>query len=260
MFGDFGEYDTSGQIKVISNKLPSASFTVSPPNPQTNTPVSFDASGSMPSASPGARITHYKWDWGDTQIDDTPSAIDSHSYSAPGTYTVRLTVVDSAYGHSTPATQTVTVIAAAPTADMMTTTTTTPLQTISPPSPSNAFTLSGVRVKGHDVVLALKLPDPGTVKILASFKGTVKVKAGHGKNTRFIRKTKMITFARASRTLPAGAETVILTPSASALAALLGLSKHSSLKVSLVVTFTPTGGKPASKLAFVRIKGLKAKK
>jgi PKD repeat protein len=258
LFGDFGEYDTSGQINVVSNKLPRASFTVSPPNAQTNTPVSFDASGSAPSASPGATITHYKWDWGDRQIDDTPSAIDAHAYSTPGTYTVRLTVVDSAYGHSPiPATQTVTVTAAPPTA---TATTPTPLPTTLPPSPSNAFALSGVRVRGHDVVVALKLPDPGTVKILASFKGTVKVKVGHGTKTRFKRKTKMITFARASRMLPAGAERVILAPSAAAFAALRGLSKHSSLKLSLVVTFTPTGGKPASKLASLRITGLKAKK
>lgn len=60
----------------------------------TATEINFDAARSTPGASP---ITKYGFNWGDGTTTNllAPDSRTSHRYSAPGTYTVRLTVEDA---------------------------------------------------------------------------------------------------------------------------------------------------------------------
>ncbi|WP_135820955.1 PKD domain-containing protein [Halostella litorea] len=86
---DSGRTDTATRTVQVDNQRPTASFTVSPSTPPVGESVSFDASGS---SDPDGSITSYDWEFGDgtTGSGETPT----HTYSAPGTYTVTLTVTD----------------------------------------------------------------------------------------------------------------------------------------------------------------------
>jgi PKD repeat protein len=106
LFGDFGEYEETGTVIVQTTSPPVAAFTA-PASGQTGQAVSFDASGSKPAS--GAQISDYHWSFGDGQSDDTQSAVDSHSYSTPGTYTVTLAVYDNDERHSQAVTQQITI-------------------------------------------------------------------------------------------------------------------------------------------------------
>lgn len=87
--------DTLGQTasayRTITVSSPiTGSFTSSPDNPQTGTPVSFDATGLQDSAG---TLTSYQWNFGDGST-DTGASPSPHTYSSPGTYTVTLTAGD----------------------------------------------------------------------------------------------------------------------------------------------------------------------
>jgi PKD repeat protein len=87
---------------------PTATFTVSPTNPETEETVTFDASGSD---SPDGTIQTYDWDFdGDGTTDETtttPTA--TTTYSSAGDFTVELTVTDND-GETDTATQTFSVV------------------------------------------------------------------------------------------------------------------------------------------------------
>jgi PKD repeat protein len=72
-----------------------ASFYFSPTNPAANTNVFFDAMAST--ASNGATITNYRWDFGDGSSEDNgTTATTSHQFGlAQTTYVVKLTITDS---------------------------------------------------------------------------------------------------------------------------------------------------------------------
>ena len=104
--------DKYGNLSQVPHQVqvgtaPTAAFTSSPANPLVGTAVSFDGSTST---DPGGTISGYSWDFGDggTATGETTS----HVYSAPGTYTVKLTVSDGSLTNST--THTVTVVKGAP--------------------------------------------------------------------------------------------------------------------------------------------------
>jgi PKD repeat protein len=91
-------HDNTGRVATTTHTLlvknapgPTASFTVSPSPAPVNTVVNFDGSGSS------AGIAFYQWDFGDgspiVQTGVVPTT--SHTYSATGTYVIRLTVVDN---------------------------------------------------------------------------------------------------------------------------------------------------------------------
>jgi len=79
-------------VIVGSGAAPIASFTFSPTDPAVGTVVNFNGSG--PKAPQGSTITSYTWDFGDGATGTGVTA--SHPYGAAHTYTVRLTVRDSA--------------------------------------------------------------------------------------------------------------------------------------------------------------------
>jgi len=75
---------------------PVADFTHSPPKPDVNEEVTFDASSSDPD---GGTIISYEWDFGDETIEIYVGAnlthISNHTYTDGGPYTVTLNVTDS---------------------------------------------------------------------------------------------------------------------------------------------------------------------
>ena len=90
-----------------TNQPPHAAFNFSPGAPLVGTLVAFNASAS---SDPDGSIVSYSWNFGDGQSGSGVTI--QHAYSAPGTYTVRLTVTDDD-GASDTATQQVTVTQAA---------------------------------------------------------------------------------------------------------------------------------------------------
>lgn len=71
------------------NQLPTASFTATPSSGTVPLNVAFNASSS---SDPDGAIASYAWDFGDGSTGNGVTT--THTYSAPGTFTVRLTVMD----------------------------------------------------------------------------------------------------------------------------------------------------------------------
>src|SRR3989454_1556602 len=88
---DSGNPGTSSAVKTItSDQPPTASFTESSTQVSTGASISFDASSS---SDPDGNVNSYSWDFGDG-ITGT-GATTTHSYTASGTYSARLTVTDN---------------------------------------------------------------------------------------------------------------------------------------------------------------------
>jgi PKD repeat protein len=68
---------------------------------KVNTSASF-AARNFTDNIPGSSLASYRWTWGDGHTTVTTSASTTHKYTAKGTYTVKLTVVDS-NGRTSPA-------------------------------------------------------------------------------------------------------------------------------------------------------------
>lgn len=79
-------------MTVLMQLLPAPSFTFSPSESSIGEIVTFDASASYAPGDPGGEITDYIWDFGDGA--NATGATATHAYSTPGTYTVKLMVVD----------------------------------------------------------------------------------------------------------------------------------------------------------------------
>ncbi len=102
-------FDNSGGTSQISTTLnidnsPIADFNFTYDGDSAPVDVSFDASGSL---FPDFPATDYLWDFGDGQIGSGVSV--NHTYTTPGTYIVRLTVVDSK-GESNQKVETITLL------------------------------------------------------------------------------------------------------------------------------------------------------
>jgi hypothetical protein len=91
--GDTAHDANSGlvDISVTSNQPPIASFGQSKTSATVGDSILFDGSSS---SDPDGTITLYKWDFGDSSPTSTGANV-AHSYSKPGSYTVRLTVTDT---------------------------------------------------------------------------------------------------------------------------------------------------------------------
>jgi PKD repeat protein len=118
--------DGSGWTGSVAHSLfveepPTANIAVQTTNAVNGTPVQFSGAGSN---DPDGAIISYNWTFGDGSTGT--GAAPAHTYSAPGTYTVGLTVLDSSgYTASTAATVTV----------------------------GKAATISSVRVKRHKLLV-----------------------------------------------------------------------------------------------------------
>jgi PKD repeat protein len=85
----------TGTITVNADESPTAAFSVGTAHPVAGSPVSFDGSASK---DPDGSITAFSWSFGDGSPAGS-GAKPTHTYRAPGTYTAKLTVTDSA-GHT----------------------------------------------------------------------------------------------------------------------------------------------------------------
>ncbi|MGY1708517.1 PKD domain-containing protein [Geodermatophilus sp. SYSU D00758] len=83
--GQVAAHLAAGRTGQAPNSAPTASFTAT----ATQLDVALDASAST---DPDGRLTGYAWDFGDGTTGTGATA--SHTYAAPGTFTVRLTVTD----------------------------------------------------------------------------------------------------------------------------------------------------------------------
>lgn len=106
---------------------------------------------------------------------------------------------------------------------------------------SNAFTISSARASKGNVILSLQIPGGGSVRAVAK--------------SRIKRKTRTVASAASSRT-SGGAVKLTLRPSR---IAKREIRRRGRLRVSLVVTFAPTGGSEASQSRTVTVKGKKKK-
>ena len=90
----------------ITTSGATASFTVSPNDPEPGATVSFN--GSASTGSGGAEIVEWNWNFGNGETAEEADPTTSTDYDDTGTYTVTLTVTDS-NGRTGTTTQTVTV-------------------------------------------------------------------------------------------------------------------------------------------------------
>ena len=85
--------EAAKEEKEAAKKVPIAKLSVTAKEGFTaGAEIVFDASGS---SDPDGTIVKYIWDFGDGTMLETSESTVTHSYSAPGTYTVTLTVVDN---------------------------------------------------------------------------------------------------------------------------------------------------------------------
>jgi PKD repeat protein len=106
--------DTAGQVSEATTEVrqygadapPTAALSVTPPSGTVDLDVTADGSASSDTDN---SIVSYSFDWGDGSqpTGPQPTPIATHTYSAPGTYTVSLRVIDSAGAPSTATTQVV---------------------------------------------------------------------------------------------------------------------------------------------------------
>jgi large repetitive protein len=91
---DLGQTGTVSRSVVVLSGAPTADFSFIVTNAATHT---IQVNGSTSSAFGGATILSYSWSWGDGSLPTTSaSPIASHSFAAANTYTVILSVIDSA--------------------------------------------------------------------------------------------------------------------------------------------------------------------
>lgn len=102
-----GNSNTSNLLSVTTNCPPNAVLNATPESGTAPLTVNFDANGSSdPDASDF--ILGYEWNFGDGSPIDNSNA-PSHTYNAPGDYTVTLRVMDDRDLYSSPVTKTITV-------------------------------------------------------------------------------------------------------------------------------------------------------
>ena len=104
---DVGQTGTaSSDVIVVAGIV--ANFLISPTNPLTNTRGNFNGGDST--TATGASIVEYAWDFGNGSTSTGTSATASSTYTSARTFTIRLTIRDSA-GRTATVTRTVTVTA-----------------------------------------------------------------------------------------------------------------------------------------------------
>jgi PKD repeat protein len=225
-----------------------AAFSISPNPTSAGIPVGFNGSASN---DPDGSILSYAWSFGDGAAGS--GVAPSHTYAAPGAYTVTLTVPDSG-GQTGVAAQIVTVGAA--------------LQAKSSSvAPNSSFTQGEASFNQTTGVITFTetVGDPGTFSWLVTFqngKFGVFPASNHSCKAGFVRlagkcRPSRIVFAKGRQVVAApGAMTFKLKPTASGLKALKYALKHKKgLPVTATFTFqSARGGSPVSHTRSLTVK------
>ena len=90
LYAPEGVFTLDGGFTVGDNRVPRASFTVSPPAGYRDTIFRFDASNS---SDPDGAISTYRWDFGDRSSSNGRTL--THKFSSSGSFNVTLTVTDN---------------------------------------------------------------------------------------------------------------------------------------------------------------------
>jgi CSLREA domain-containing protein len=109
-----------------------------------------------------------------------------------------------------------------------------------PPLPSNAFTVITKSVKHGEITLKVQTHAPGALSARATFVQTVKKSTGHGRHRHKHTVHETILYGQVSKSSN-GVTPAILTITPTGNAASL-LNKLHTLRLSIKVAFTPTGG------------------
>jgi uncharacterized delta-60 repeat protein len=176
---------------------PTTSFAYAPTSIQVGTPVQFSAAAS---ANDGYSIGGVSWDFGSGSFGAATGATVSHTFTTPGTYTVRVQATDS-FGLSTVSTQTITVSAApatptAPNATTTITSTASSTQSVTPAlKAAPKLRLLSIKVKHGKLIVKLGCAGAAckvssgltTLEHLISGKTASLSSGGHGKHTRSVK-------------------------------------------------------------------------
>jgi len=209
-------------LGAYQHQAPTVTATATSPTAVAGTGASFVATGAT--VVPSDPLT-YRWSFDDGQTATGPSV--SHTFAAAGTHTATVTVAD-ALGFTASSSTTLTV-----------TSSTSSKGTAR--APSNAFTIKSGEARATGIVtVRLKTRARGTARLATTFTEV----AGH--------KNKTITYAR-KVTIKVGsnyAATLKLRPTAAAKKHLRAVRRE---KVTLTVTFTPSGGSTARRTVRVTV-------
>jgi hypothetical protein len=239
---------------------PTASFTIAP-NPATSgSPVGFNGSGS---SDVDGSVAAYSWNFGDGSAAGSGAA-PSHTYGAPGTYTVTLTVTDNG-GETNAISQQIAVNA--PSAPASTTTIATTATTAVVPPPNSGFgaVAATFNQKTGAITFTESVSEPGTFSWLLTFQNgkfgvfsasTSKCKKGFVRLNGKCRPSKIV-YAKGSKAVAAaGSVTFTIKPSRSAMTALKNaLKRKKGLPVTITLTFrSARGGSPVSRTRTMTVK------
>lgn len=224
---------THRELTVDAPPIPS--FVVSSPSPTATAPVGFDGTGSK---DPDGTVTNYAWSFGDG--DGASGSTTSHTYAAPGQYTVTLTVTDNG-GKTASVSHTIAVAEPAgtpsggssstPTSGGSTSSLTTVIEravVVTPPS--NVVIVKAVRLnrKRGRATITLLVPDPGALTVRGAL-----LRRGGKRHAKAPIKAVNIRIARN------GTFVVQIVPTA--IGRVL-LNRAHRLAVRVLIVFTPVGG------------------
>jgi PKD repeat protein len=253
----------------VVDELPKAAFSFEPNPAEEGKAVKFKPTGSE---DPDGTIAGYVWKFGD----GTESGVEApeHIYAAPGSYTVTLTVTDSASQKGT-TTHSVTIngVPAVVTgaASGLGPSSATLNATVNPNGanvalvPNSNFAALAATAKNGEITLRLSLSDPGTFSWLLTFQNgkfgvfaasTSKCKRGYVRLNGRCRPSKIV-YAKGSKTfLSGGVVTFTIKPTRSALTALKNaLKRRKGLPVTITLTFQSSrGGSPVSQTRTLTVK------
>jgi len=228
---DAGFSASTEQHVTVADAPPVASFVTTTASPTVASPVSFDGSAS---SDPDGTIASYQWAFGDGSSAPGGATL-THTYGAPGVYTVTLTVTDDG-GKTASVSRPVTV------APLSLTVTengglgagTEHVTTVA--QPSNEARVIGVKQdrKTGSVTLRILVPGSGLLSV-----------TGTEASAKSSRRKRAKTFVKPASSTASQPSTVTLQVMPTKGASVELRRKH-KLSVKVLITFTPTDGTPGT--------------
>jgi PKD domain len=242
----------------ISKPLPLAHFTAAVGTPLVGQVDAFDAKTST--GSEKSAIIEYKWDFGDgaTAVTSTPST--THAYGAPGSYTVKLLVLDANARTSKPFAVSLNVTATPGPPTTTTTSTTPPIPPPIVPPPGQGGVLPyQIALAGSTLTatkagaLAIKINCVGK----SSCTGRVTLKTASAVSAGKHKRKAILTLAAGSLKVLGGHIQVITLHLSAAARTLLAHSGSRGLRARVTIVASDSAGKSHTTLLTVTIHAAK---